>query len=59
MGDCAIGKTRFETTPLALEAAFDGGRITSDGELIWLAETKWGTVARPPGLRRNRRSRPR
>jgi hypothetical protein len=39
MGDCAIGKTRFETTPLALEAAFDGGRITSDGGLIWLAET--------------------
>jgi hypothetical protein len=29
---------RFETpTPLALEAAFDGGRITSDGGLLWLA----------------------
>jgi hypothetical protein len=30
---------RFETqTTLALEAAFDGGRITSDGGLVWLAE---------------------
>src|SRR5215204_2074287 len=30
---------RFETqTALALEAAFDGGRITSDGGLLWLAE---------------------
>jgi Transposase DDE domain group 1 len=38
MGDCATRKTWFETTPLALEAAFDGGRITSDGGLIWLAE---------------------
>jgi hypothetical protein len=36
--DCATQKTRFETTPLALEAAFDGGRLTSDGGLIWLAE---------------------
>jgi hypothetical protein len=25
-------------TALALEAAFDGGRITSDGGLVWLAE---------------------
>src|SRR3712207_1207934 len=38
MSDCATPKTRFETTPLALEAAFDGGRITSDGGLIWLAK---------------------
>ena len=38
MSDCATSKTRFETTPLALEAAFDGGRITSDGGLCWLAE---------------------
>jgi hypothetical protein len=38
MGDCAIPSVRFETpTPLALEAAFDGGRITSDGGLLWLA----------------------
>jgi hypothetical protein len=30
---------RFETqTVLALEAAFDGGRITSDGGLLWLAK---------------------
>ena len=32
MDDCATPKARFENeTPLALEAAFDGGRITSDG----------------------------
>jgi Transposase DDE domain group 1 len=37
--DCAIKKMHFETqTPLALEAPFDGGRITSDGGLVWLAE---------------------
>jgi len=29
---------RFETTPLEVEAAFDGGRITSDGGLLWLAK---------------------
>jgi Transposase DDE domain group 1 len=30
---------RFETpTPLALEAAFDGGKLTSDGGLLWLSE---------------------
>jgi hypothetical protein len=30
---------RFETqAALAVEAAFDGGRITSDGGLLWLAE---------------------
>ena len=39
MNDCATQKMRFETqTALALEAAFDGGRITSDGGLVWLAE---------------------
>ena len=38
MSDCATSTVRFETpTPLALEAAFDGGRITSDGGLPWLA----------------------
>ncbi len=37
MSDCATQKMRFETTPLALEAAFDGGKLTSDGGLIWLA----------------------
>ena len=39
MSDCATRRMRFETeTALALEAAFDGGRITSDGGLIWLAQ---------------------
>lgn len=38
MDDCATQKMRFETTPLALEVAFDGGRLTSDGGLCWLAE---------------------
>jgi hypothetical protein len=39
MNDCATSKMRFETsTKLALEAAFDGGRLTSDGGLTWLAE---------------------
>ena len=39
MKDCATSTTRFGTSPLELEAAFDGGRITSDGGLCWLAET--------------------
>src|SRR5215216_2373662 len=41
MRDCATQKMRFEThhkSALAVEAAFDGGRITSDGGLLWLAE---------------------
>lgn len=39
MSDCATTPMRFETpAPLPLEAAFDGGRITSDGGLVWLAE---------------------
>jgi hypothetical protein len=30
---------RFKTpAKLALEAAFDGGRLTSDGELLWISE---------------------
>ena len=30
---------RFETpAALALEAAFDGGRLTSDGSICWLAK---------------------
>ena len=33
---------RFETTPLALQAAFDGGKLPSDGGLIWLAEADEG-----------------
>ena len=39
MRDCATNQMRFETqAALAVEAAFDGGRITSDGGLLWLAE---------------------
>jgi Transposase DDE domain group 1 len=39
MTDCATSAMRFETqSALALEAAFDGGRITSDGGLVWLSE---------------------
>jgi hypothetical protein len=39
MNDCATQRMRFESpTPLALEAAFDGGRLTSDGGLVWLAK---------------------
>lgn len=40
MGDCATQKTmRFETgATLALEAAFDGGMLTSDGGMPLLAE---------------------
>ena len=39
MSDCATPTLRFETTPLEVEAAFDGGRITSDGGLLWLSKT--------------------
>jgi hypothetical protein len=39
MKDCATRRMRFEThAALAVVAAFDGGRITSDGGLLWLAE---------------------
>src|SRR5919108_3079536 len=39
MQDCATQRMRLETqTALPLEAAFDGGRITSDGGLLWLSE---------------------
>ena len=39
MTDCATNGMRLETrAALAVEAAFDGGRITSDGGLLWLAE---------------------
>jgi DDE family transposase len=38
--DCATPTTCFDTpTALTLEAAFDGGRLTSDGGLAWLAQT--------------------
>lgn len=37
MDDCATQPMRFETEcVLSLEAAFDGGRLTSDGGLLWL-----------------------
>jgi hypothetical protein len=39
MTNDATFPTRFDTsTAIALEAAFDGGRITSDGGLPWLAQ---------------------
>ncbi len=39
MSDCATRKMRFETeSALTLEAAFDGGRVTSDGGLLWLSK---------------------
>lgn len=39
--DSATPSVTFATdTPLALEAAFDGGRLTSDGGLPWLAEAE-------------------
>jgi hypothetical protein len=39
VSDCATQPMRFETeAALALEATFDGGRITSDGGLVWLAK---------------------
>ncbi len=38
MSDCATSQMSFETDcALSLEAAFDGGRITSDGGLVWLS----------------------
>ncbi len=38
MTDCATTAIRFDTfTGLVLEASFDGGRLTSDGGLAWLA----------------------
>lgn len=38
MGNSATPRTRFDTpTALALEATFDGGTITADGGLPWLA----------------------
>ncbi|HEX6655781.1 MAG TPA: IS1380 family transposase [Candidatus Limnocylindria bacterium] len=37
-GDSAILPVAFATTPCPLVAAFDGGRLTSDGGLPWLGE---------------------
>jgi Transposase DDE domain group 1 len=43
-GQCATPTYEFATaTALALEAAFDGGRLTSDGGLPWLAEAEAAT----------------
>ena len=47
--DCATSSYAFATTTaLPLHAAFDGGRVTSDGGLPWLAEadTALGLCAR-------------
>ena len=39
MTDSPTSKMRFETpAKLVLEAAFDGGRLTSDGGLHWISE---------------------
>jgi Transposase DDE domain group 1 len=39
VNDCATSKMRFQTpAELDLEAAFDGGRLTSDSGICWLAE---------------------
>jgi hypothetical protein len=39
MSDCATNRMYFETeAALSLEAAFDGGPITSDGGLLWLSK---------------------
>lgn len=39
MSDSSTTPTRFDTlTGLRLEAAFDGGRLTSDAGLVWIAE---------------------
>jgi Transposase DDE domain group 1 len=39
MAHCATSLTRFDTSSaLALEAAFDGGKLTAEGGLPWLAQ---------------------
>jgi len=38
--DCATPPIPFAIAPLPLVAAFDGGRLTSDGGLPWLAEAE-------------------
>ncbi|MCA1717096.1 MAG: transposase [Actinobacteria bacterium] len=39
MSDSVTPRIHLETpTPLALEATFDGGRLTLDGGLAWLAK---------------------
>ncbi len=41
--DCATPPVPFAMAPLPLVAAFDGGRLTSDGGLPWLAEAEAAT----------------
>lgn len=39
MSDCAIGRYDFATSAgKPLEVSFDGGQVTSDGGLLWLAQ---------------------
>ena len=38
MSQATTGVIAFATAPLALDVTFDGGRLTSDGGLPWLAE---------------------
>src|SRR5579884_2212975 len=41
MSEFVTDRLRFAgTAPLPLEASFDGGRLTSDGGLVWLAEAE-------------------
>jgi hypothetical protein len=41
MPESATARLRFAgAAPLPLEASFDGGRLTSDGGLVWLAEAE-------------------
>lgn len=65
MADSPTSPFRFQTlAPLALDAAFDGGRLTSDGGLPWLAraDTQTGVcdaiAAQVPDWRRDVRHFP-
>lgn len=65
MTDCAIPTYHFHTlAPLALDATFDGGRLTSDGGLPWLAHAEAETgicaaiAACVPDGRREARAHP-
>ena len=41
MPESATATTRFAVpAPLPLEVSFDGGRLTSDGGLPWIAEAE-------------------
>ena len=65
MADSPTSTFSFETlAPLALEAAFDGGHLTSDGGLTWLARADAETgvcaeiAAHLPNGRREARAHP-